>query len=192
MSDPTRYFGFVTVSLELLMILGCIILKSPDFTEPFSQYGSYCETRWLFGGIFTLASATYYLFSRHLDSYWKYTSKFAIIAGVAFSITGWAPYQRGLDSLVLDIHNIALVIAILCFTTPMLFISFKKTHQHIAFVSRIGFLLIFTGTVLSFLALISGRNVIFGQMLSLLLFHVWLITVNMLLLRHHKITEHSL
>lgn len=188
----TRYFGFAVIGIEWLLLLSCIVLIMPNFNEPFSQYGTYPETKLVFGSFFTLASVLYYLFARNLDPYWSYTSKLAIIAGIAFVVTGWAPYQPYANKFVLDVHNVALVIAILGFTMPMLFIGFTRKHERIAKASKIGFISSFLITILSLVARVIDTGVIYSQMATLLIFHAWLATVNILLLQHHKANSHKL
>lgn len=188
----TRYFGFITVAIEWLMVVFCLLLVAPNLAEPFSQYGTYSQTKYLFAGAFTLASVVYYLFSRNLDPFWKHTSTLAIVAGVAFSVTGWVPYQPNAGKFILDLHNVALVVAILCFTLPMLFIGFSKKHRTIAEISKLSFLWIFITTIISFIARTTDIGVIYTQLITLLLFHMWLITINILLLQHHRTTDHTL
>ena len=192
LSNYTRYFGFITVMIEWLMVILCLVLVTPNLAEPFSQYGTYPQTKYVFAGAFTLASIVYYFFSRHLDPFWKHTSHLAIIAGLAFTITGWVPYQPYAGKFILDVHNVALVVAILCFTLPMLFIGFSRKHHLIAQISKFSFLWIFITTIISFIARTTDVGVIYSQIVTLVIFHVWLVVINILLLKHHRTTDHKL
>lgn len=182
----TRYFGFLTVLIEYLGVLLLVIIKRPDLTEPFSQYGYYSSTMLLFGVLFTAAALIYYLFSLNLNAYWKYTSKITLLAGLFFIITGWTPYTPQAGAYVLDLHNIAVMIAITLYSTPMLFIGYKTVHKNIARSSKALFYVTFVLVMLSLVSRILDIGVIHAQLASIIPFHIWLVTTNILLLQHHK------
>lgn len=192
LSGYTLYFGFLTVFLEWTLVFICFLIVRPDYSQPFSQYGLEPKTRILFGVFFTVVSIIYYLFSRHLDRYWKYTSRLAILAGLAFTFMAWTPYHPIAGTFVPDAHTIALTISILCFTIPMLFIGFTKSHEYLAIISRISFVLIFFSTIATLAALTTDAAVLLGQMIMIVIFHSWLISTNILLLQPHEFNSNKL
>lgn len=182
----TKYFGFAVVGIEWLGVVLLMVFKQPDLSEPFSQYGYYDSTRITFGLLFTLAAATCYLFSTHLDAYWKHSSRVTFLAAIFFIITGWAPYTPAANAFILDAHNLAIVLAVLLYSTPMLFIGYKKAHKQISLVSRYLYYIMLFFVVVSLVARVFDIGVIYAQLASIVPFHIWLVTVNILLLRHHK------
>lgn len=182
----TKYFGFTTVVIEWLGFLICASLYTPDWSEPVSQFGYYEATRVAFGVTFTLAAISYYLFSLHLNAYWKYTSRFAAISGACFIVVGWIPYEPYAQSFIFDTHNIMIVIAVLLYALPILFIGYKKAHHLVSRISRILFYALFVLVAWSLIARMLNIGIIYAQLLSILPFHAWIIIVNKLLLDHHK------
>ncbi len=180
----TSYFGWATIFLEWFGAITLMILKKPNLSEPLSQYGYYSSTRLVFGLFFTVVSVVYYLFSKHLDKYWKYTSTCSFIAGIAFIITGWSPYTPDAGTFVMDTHNIALVMSILFFTVPMIGISYAKKHDIIAAFSKSSFLTITPVVVVSLFARATNRWVIYAQIATIIVFHVWLGIIKFLLIKH--------
>ena len=163
-----------------------MIVKKPNLSEPFSQYGYYSSTKLMFGLFFTVVSVVYYLFSRHLDKYWRHTSTCSLIAGVAFTITGWNRYAPGAGTFVMDTHNIALVTSILFFTWPMIGISYAKKHDLIAAFSRVSFLIITPVVLISLFARATNIWVIYAQLATIIVFHFWLGIMNYLLVKHES------
>lgn len=189
--STTSYFGFVTVALEWLAALILVLLYPLNTTEPFSQFGYYDETKLVFGAFFTVAAAIYYLFSRHLNRYWRYTSLSALVAGAAFAVTGWAPYEPYADTFVLDVHNVALVIAIFCYTLPMLCIAYAKKHEVVAAFSRTAYIAITSIVLLSLIARTLSWGVLYSQLFTVLAFHIWVVVINYYLLQHEQAHDHS-
>lgn len=186
MKNITKYFGFVTVGIEWLGFLLCMIIGPIDWSEPGSQFGYYSETRLIFGVILTAAATACYLFGRWLDAYWRHTSLILLLAGICFAIVGWIPYEPYARNLVFDVHNAAVVLAIILYALPMLFIGYKKAHQPIA---RISYVLFFVTTGLaglSILARVTDTGIIYAQILVLVPAQIWLVITNLLLLQHHK------
>ncbi len=184
--DVTKYFGFGVVLVEWLGLIVCVLITAPNWSEPASQFGYYTSTRIIFGATFTSGAILYYLFSRHLNAYWRHSSLFALLAGLGIVITAWVPYKPYVNDFIIDVHNLALVLAILLYATPLLFISYKKVHKEIARASHVAAYTMFTAVMCSLVARSLDFGVIISQLLSILPFHAWLITVNILLLRHHK------
>lgn len=186
MKGVTRYFGFVAVAIEWLGFLLCMFMHSPDWSEPASQFGYYSSTRIVFGLTFTLAAIACYLFARHLDRYWKPTSLIMLLAGISLAVTGWIPYEPYVRTFVFDTHNVAVVLAVLLYSLPMLFIGYTKAHAQIA---RVSYILFFTTALLvgwSIVARVTDIGIIYAQIAALLPAQAWLIIVNILLLQHHQ------
>lgn len=186
LNDITKYFGFLTVFLEWSAVLILALIQTPNLAEPFSQYGYYSSTQIVFGLSFTIAAIVCYLYSRHLDAYWQYTSITILAAGVFFVITGWYPYTPGAGAFLFDLHNLAIVLAVILYSTPMLFIGFKKAHARIARASLVLYILMFILVLWSLIARVLDIGIIYAQLASVVPFHVWLITTNILLLKHQK------
>lgn len=181
-TNATKYFGYLTVIVEWLGALLLITIKHPNLSEPFSQYGFYSATKLLFGTVFTLAAIIYYLFSRHLNRYWEHTSLISFIAGVFFAITGWIPYSPAVHSFIFDIHNAAIVTAVILYSTPMIFIGYKKKHERIARTSRVLYIFMLVMVGWSVVARLIDSGVIYAQLASIIPFHIWLVMTNKLLL----------
>lgn len=182
----TRYFGFVTVVGEWFGFILMMVIRHPNLSEPASQYGYYQSTHYLFAAVFTAFALTYYLFSRHLNVYWRYTSWLSFLAGICFTITGWIPYQPFARSFMLDLHNIAISFAIILYAFPMLFISYSKKHENISLWSARLFWLVFVSALGSLLARFFDIGVIYWQLSTVVLFQVWIVIVNILLIKHHR------
>jgi len=182
----TKYFGFLTVFIEWLAVFILALVQTPDLSEPFSQYGYYTSTSVIFSLSFTLAAVSCYLYSRHLDAYWEYTSNITFLAGVFFVITGWVPYTPNAGAFVIDLHNLAIVLAVVLYSTPMLFIGFKKAHEKVARASLVLYCLMFLLVSWSLVARILDFGIIYAQLASIIPFHIWLITTNVLLIQHRK------
>lgn len=188
----TSYFGYTTVILEWIAASVLIFARPLDTAEPFSQYGYYPETHVMFGVFFTVASVVYYLFSRHLDRYWQYTSLCSLIAGVAFVITGWATYTPLASTFVVDVHNLSLVVSIFFFTLPMLCIAYAKKHDLVARLSRVSYLLVTLVVFASLIARTKNQGVIAAQLATVVVFHAWVVVMNYLLLQHETAHDHSI
>lgn len=182
----TNYFGYATIAVEWIGAITSLLLHPVDISEPYSQYGYYGDTRLLFGLFFTTAAILYYLFSRNLNQYWKHMSKVTLAGGVAFVITGWHTYTPYAQTYIFDLHNIAITLAIACYSFPMLFISYSSSHEGIAKASRLLFITIFAITVWSFVARVYDVDFIFTQLAILLTSHTWIAIVNYLHLQHHR------
>lgn len=185
----TNYFGYATVAIEWLAAITVLLIHPLNLQEPFSQYGYYADTKLLFGAFFTLAAVVYYLFSRNLDRYWRHTSKITLVGGIAFTITGWYTYTPYTQTYVLDLHNIAIATAILCYALPMLFISYSDAHRGIAAISRWMFTIVALLTAWSFVARLYDIAFIYTQLATLVTVHIWILMVSRLHLRHHRATH---
>lgn len=188
MRAMTRYFGFVTVIICWvgLVILACI--QEPNWSEPISQFGFYPATTGAFGIAVTLAATCWYLFSRHLDIYWRGTSLVTLLASGCFILVGWVPYEPYTREFVFDLHNVAVVLAMLLYSLPLLFISYTKKHEKVAHVSRILFFVITFLAGWSIVARVYDIGIIYAQLVSLLPPQIWLTTTNILLLKHTEKT----
>lgn len=186
MNTITRSFGFITVAISWLCLVVLSILHSPDWSEPISQFGAYPNTMWLFGIGITLSAITWYLYSRHLNTYWRHTSVVTFFAGCCFIMVGWVSYKPHVNDFIFDIHNIAVVLAMVLYSLPLLFISYTKKHQEIARVSRILFFVTLFFALWSIIARIYDIGIIYAQLVALLPAQIWLIMTNVLLLQHSK------
>lgn len=185
MKDVTRYFGFAVVALEWFIFLACLALAAPDWGEPISQFGYYQLTRLIFGFGSTLAVIMLYLFARHLDAYWQPTSRFMLLAGVCLTVTVWIPYEPYVRTFILDTHNVAIMLAVIFYSLPMLFIGYKKVHVKISQISRALFFITSTLVGLSIIARVTDTGIIYAQLAAILTIHIWLVMTNLLLLQHH-------
>jgi|GEM_PF-6285382 len=179
----TQYGGFLTIGIEWFGFFLCIYIHPLDWNEPCSQYGYYVDTRILFGIGLTIASLVYYIYSRTLDRYWKYTSLLSLMAGICLSIMGWIPYQPYVQTFVFDVHNLCITFAMILYSLPMIFIGFKKRHHMIGKLSRIFFVLIVISGLSSIIARAAGARIIPLQLFSVSVFHVWIICINIITMR---------
>ncbi len=182
----TKYFGFLTVAIEWVFFIILLLINNPDANEPFSQYGYFNSTHLYFAVGLTLPAITYYLFSLHLNKYWSRTSLFAAIAGVMLIVTGWVPYRPHVNTFILDIHNASVVISVIFYSLPMIFIGYKKSHREIATASTIMFWTVSIISGASIACRFIGQPMLYLQILSLILFQTWAVVVNYLLLEHDK------
>ena len=179
----TRYFGFVTVAVSWVSLITAAMTQSPNWSEPISQFGTYDATKVLFGSTITLTALTWYLFSRHLNAYWKYTSRFTLFASIAFTTVGWVPYQPYAKTFILDAHNIAVITAAFCYALPLWFIGYTKAHAKIAQIAHLLCVAILVLIAVSFISRLTNTGVIYTQTLVLVPAQIWLIIANTLLLQ---------
>ncbi len=185
MKNITKYFGFVAVGLEWVTLLILVLTKTPDLNEPFSQYGL-GSTRLLFGTTLTLVAILIFFFMRHLDAYWKHSSFFGLVAGLLLAFTGWVPYQPHVSAFVFDAHNICVLLGLILYLVPVFFITYNKSHQKMARVSKYIFWLLTACAATSVVLRTAGGNVIYIQLISIIIFQTWIIITSVLLLEHHK------
>lgn len=186
MKNVTKYFGFVTVAIEWIGFIICAAIATPYWEEPLSQFGYYSSTQHIFRAMFTLVPIAYYLYMRHMDSYWKHASSFALVSATAFFLMGIIPYEPLVRSFIPDAHNLALVIAIIFFAIPIGFIGFKRAHHTIALYSRILFYLLLIVSFASLFTRYYNIGLIYVQAGTVFLGQTWLVITNILLLQHHK------
>lgn len=186
MKGISRYLGFSIITLMWVAFAVCLTMHSADLSEPISQYGYYKDTRLIFAVTCLAFGILYYIFSRRLDNYWKYTSRLSLVGSFFFALTGFIPYQPYARQFIFDAHNLSVTLAALCYSLPMLYISYSKTHKKIAQVSRYLFLILFVLIITSFIARIYDLGIFYFQLLAILPFHIWIISTNTLLLEHQK------
>jgi hypothetical protein len=182
----TKYFGFIMPVIAWGTILIVCIIHPLDTSEPLSQFGYYSSTRFFFGVSLTVGAITWYLFSRHLDQYWKHTSLSTLLAGFCYIILAWTPYQPYVREFLFDTHNVTTILAATLYSLPMIFIAYSKKHESMARIS--GYLFVTTAlfVLISIVARVLGYGVLYPQLLTLLPTTIWLIITNSLLLEHHK------
>lgn len=178
-----RYGGFMCVAIEWLGLILCVSLVDLNLAEPASQYGYYPETRFIFGIGFSLASLSYYIFSRQLDRYWHWTSRLSLIAGVGLSLTAWVPYKPFVSGFVFDAHNVLVGLSVICYSVPMYMISYKRRHHIIAQFSRLACLVVFSLSILTFIQRAHGAHVLTYQIATASCFQLWILGVNYLTLK---------
>lgn len=186
MKSATKYFGFLAVSIEVVGFLLCFFAHHINWSEPISQFGYYPETRFIFGFTLTAASVCIYLFARHLDAYWRHTSILMLLAGIFLSVTGWMPYQPYAKTIIFDLHNAAITLAIVLFSLPMLFMSFKKRHSDIARASQILFFITTVSAIWSVFARLENNGIVYAQIFTILAGQAWTLLTNILLLSHYN------
>lgn len=182
----TKYFGFLVAAITWFAVFALNAVHPINWNEPLSQFGYYDTTRVLFGTLLTIAAIVWYLFSLHLNVYWRYSSFVTLLAGICYTIVGWVPYQPYAKTYVLDVHNIMTMMAALLYSLPMVFIAYSKVHERVARVSFVLFNITAALILVSFIVRITGHNVLFSQILILIPATIWLIVTNILLLQHHK------
>lgn len=178
-----QYGGFIAVGIEWLGFVLCLSLVNINWSEPASQYGYYPETRFIFGIGFTLASLSYYLFSRRLDQYWHLTSTFSALAGIFLSITAWVPYTPNVRGFIFDIHNLTVSAMVLLYALPMICIAFRKAHHTLSLLSRLGFAALVITSGGAFMARAQGRGVLILQITSAACLQLWILAANYVALK---------
>lgn len=186
------YGGFIAIVLEWAGLAISVIIAGINWGEPMSQYGYYTSTKFVFGIVFTLASISYYLFSRTLDKYWPRTSLLNLLAGILMIVMAWIPYRPYVRGFTIDTHNVAILIAVILYTLPMLFIGYKKVHHSIARYSRIGFFVVITLVSITSIARAAGFKVFILQILTASCFQAWIITVNYLVIKDMRHVQSTL
>lgn len=181
-----NYLGYFMVTAIWLCFITSMLIHSPDLSEPISQYGYYPDTRWLFALSFIGFGALYYLFSRQLDKYWRYTSICSLLGSMFFALTGIVPYEPYAHRFVFDIHNMSVTLAALFYTLPMLFISYSSDHKRIARSSRYAFVTIFVLVIISFVARIYDLGIFYFQLVAVIPLHIWIVTTNTLVIQHER------
>jgi len=184
--NVTKYFGFLTVFISWTCMITITIVHSPNWHEPISQYGYYQDTYRYFAISLIFAAITWYLFSIHLNTYWRYSSLVTLFAGVLFIVIGLVPYRPGVKTFIIDTHNVAVLFAAILYMLPIAFIGYTKRHQNIAKLSKALFYTTILLLSLSVTSRIFDKGVIYAQGLALLPVNIWLITVNVLVLKHRK------
>lgn len=180
----TRYFGFLTITISWLGLATIVLVHSPNLHEPISQYGIYRDTWLIFGIGITTSALTWWLFSRNLNPYWHKTSLSTFIAGLLLATAGWIPYTPNAGTLVVDSHNIAIMFSTILYTLPMIFIGYRKSHFKIAKISSTLFYITMTLVLISIFARFIDFGVIYFQTLALLPAQIWLLLVNLQLLKN--------
>lgn len=193
MEQIAKYFGFGVFVVQWATFGICSLLYPLNWSEPLSQFGYYSESKLVFGLGMTIGSIICFLFAKHLDTYWKHTSTSFALAGLCLGIVGWVPYEPYVTNFLFDTHNIAITLAIMFYSLPMLFISFKKSHPVAARASQVLFFAASVCATASVVARSSGQNVLYLQILTILVIQAWLIASNYLLLQHYhlKKLDHS-
>lgn len=186
MKRATRYFGYLLLAIQWVGFGLCCLLHPINLSEPFSQFGYYPETKLVFGLTMTLASVVYYFFARELDRYWRYTSTLIGLGGVCICIVGWVPYEPYIQGYVFDLHNAAITLTIALGSLPMLFMGFTKKHARIARISQIAFFAALLFSVGSIVGRAAGLNVLYLQVLTLLVAQAWVGLCNHLVLQHYS------
>lgn len=129
--------GYFMVAAIWSCFMATMLIHRPDLSEPISQYGYYHDTRWLFALSFIGFGVLYYLFSRQLDKYWRYTSTCSLLGSMFFALAGTVPYQPYAHRFLFDLHNMSVTLAAIFYILPMLFISYSSAHQKIAVIRTI-------------------------------------------------------
>lgn len=186
MKNITGYFGFATVGLSIGTLLIAGTIQAPDWSEPLSQFGVYDTTQVLFRCMAVVVALTWYLFAKHLNVYWKYTSRTTLLAGIFFILIGWTPYQPYTRNFVFDAHNAAVILAAVFYMLPLWFIGYKKAHQKIAQISHTLFFITLGLIVLSLFARLFDVGIIYAQIFALLPAQIWLVITNTLLLQERR------
>ncbi|MCA9309006.1 hypothetical protein KC973_01390 [Candidatus Saccharibacteria bacterium] len=182
----TNYFGFVMPAVAWTSIIMMTLIHPLDLNEPLSQYGYYESTHLFFGVSLSLGALVWYLFSRHLDQYWRYTSLCTLLASACYAVVAWVPYQPYVNTFIFDLHNIMIVLAATLYSAPMLFIAYSKKHAAIARLSGYLFVIAIILVVTSLVARVAGHGILYAQLLTLLPTSAWLIMVNYLHLQHQR------
>lgn len=188
-SGITKYFGFLYIGLTWSTFLLCMAIHPINTAEPGSQYGYYESTRLIFGVGASLVAIIYYLFCKNLDSYWGRSSLFALLGGIPFALTGWVPYQPYARDFILDFHNLCVVLSVILYAVPIYFIGYKKVHRQIAKVSRVLFYTIVVIAIFSLLARYYDLWILYVQVLTFTVFHVWIFMVSLLLIQHKPVAD---
>lgn len=182
----TSYFGFLMPLVAWLSIIVLLMMHPINFDEPLSQYGYYESTQVLFGASLTIGALIWYLFSRHLDQYWRFTSLCTLLAGLCYIVVAWVPYQPYVHTFIFDIHNVMIVLAATLYALPMICIAYSKKHATIAKLSGYLFVVAIVLVIASLIARFAGRGILYAQLLTLLPTTAWLVTVNYLHLQHSR------
>lgn len=182
LNNLTKYSGFIVPIIALSSLIIVILIHPIDLTEPLSQFGYYESTRVIFGIALTLGSVAWYLFARHLDRYWQYTSVVTLLAGICYTIVGWTPYQPYAHAYIPDTHNLMVLFAALLYSLPMVLIGYRKKHEKIARISLVLFFTTIALVITCLIARLIGYGVLYIQVLVLLPSSIWLVMTNKLLL----------
>ncbi len=185
--NVTKYFGFLAVLSSWSCLIGLSLIHHTNWSEPISQFGYYADTKRFFAGALIFAAIVWYLFSLHLNIYWRWSSLCTFFAGIFFIIVGLIPYQPGEQTFIIDGHNIAILCSAVLYIMPMAFIGYKKSHQNVARLSKILFYITLCLLILSVSARAFNTAIIYAQTLALLPVQIWLIAINLLILEQHKI-----
>lgn len=182
----TSYFGFVMPAIAWASIIVMTLIHPIDLNEPLSQYGYYESTHLLFGISLSLGALVWYLFSRHLDQYWRYTSLCTLLASACYAVVAWVPYKPYVHTFIFDIHNVMIVLAATLYALPMICIAYSKKHTTIAKLSGYLFVVAIVLVIASLIARFAGRGILYAQLLTLLPTTAWLVAVNYLHLQHSR------
>lgn len=129
------YFGIATVVVEWIgLVLGFLIEPfNPNMAISTASVGIQ-PLPIVFGVTLSIAGLTYYLFSLALRPYSRWIHYYAMVAGIAFALTGWLPYT-GTSGLADVPHQLCSYVALVGYIAVIWALR-QHPKSHIAVTSR--------------------------------------------------------
>lgn len=172
------YFGPLTVLIEwVALILGLLYLHHFDLNNAIS---SVTTASWplplLFGGTLTIVAVTYSLFAVSLRSYSRHIPVVAIIAGIAFIITGWVPYT-GTDGVNNIVHNTASFVAVVGYIA-IIWLLRDHPKKRVSQTTRLTYKLLLVGICAASISMYAThRYIALMQLYLLFIIQAWTVFI---------------
>ena len=182
-----RYFSWLVIFIEWLMILLLFILFKLSIDMPISQVtalGTNLSIKLITRTGVIIATSSFYLFSLYLDNFWERSSITSIIGGLSMALAMFIPYNQG---LVLSLsHNLLALVALMSYTFVMVKVSNSSSlNQRFRTLTRIIiFSILFSLSLILAhilgLGLLGSRKYVFAltEMIILALVHIWMISIS--------------